>query len=236
MKPGSCRQKTFRAGCAPTILLMLIAAAANAETQSSTNPGAPNCVAAGSQRPEAANDHAIDSNNYPLLSWMNGEAGNVMLDFRINVDGTVDDVTVARSSGSARLDGAAVDAVNGHWRYKPVVFGGKPVACRYRAIVAWRIPLDPLQWAKFGYGVVQMHAPDYPPGVSSQTGGITAILMTIGVDGSMLDAKVVHSSGIPELDSAAMTALKNQRWPITPAKMQGTALKSVVGLLVVWSP
>jgi TonB family protein len=167
---------------------------------------------------------------------MNGEAGDVLLDFRINLDGSVGDVRVESSSGSARLDGAAVDAVSDHWRYRPVVSGGKPVACRYRAMVAWRIPLDPLEWAKSGFGVVQMHAPDYPAGVSPRIGGITATLMTVGIDGSVLDAKVVHSSGYPELDSAAITAMKNRRWPITPAKLQGAALKSVVGVLVIWSP
>jgi TonB family protein len=228
------RQSTF-SGTAARILLILSASSAIAETQP-TAPSEPYCVPLTSQKPEPANNHAIDSSNYPLLSWMSGEAGNVMLDFRINTDGSVGDVRVEHSSGSARLDGAAVDAVSGHWRYKPVVSGGKPVSCRAQAVIAWRIPLDPREWAKAGFGVVQMHAPDYPPGVSSRTGGVTGILMTVGADGSMLDSRIVHSSGYPELDSAAVTAMKNRRWPITPAKMQGAPLKSVVGVLVVWSP
>lgn len=229
------RQGRFGAVGAATMLFALAAPAANAQTQPAGR-SEPYCVALTSQKPEAANNHAIDSSNYPLLSWMNGEAGDVMLDFRINADGSVGDVKVERSSGSVRLDGAAVDAISGHWRYNPVVSAGKAIACRHHAMVAWRLPLDPLEWAKAGFGVVQMHAPDYPPGISSRTGGVTGILMTVGTDGSMLDSRVVHSSGYPELDSAAVTAMKNRRWPITPAKMQGAALKSVVGVLVVWSP
>lgn len=227
-------QRSFGGITAATILFVLVGSA-NAETQPTTR-SEPFCIALTSEKPEAANNHAIASSNYPLLSWMNAEAGDVMLNFRINTDGSVDDVRVERSSGSARLDGAAVDAVRGQWRYKPVISEGHPVACRQLAKVAWRIPMDPLEWAKFGFGVVRMHAPDYPPGVSSRTGGITAILMTVGADGSILDSRIVHSSGYPELDSAAVMAMRNRKWPITPAKIQGAALKSAVGVLVVWSP
>jgi TonB family protein len=188
------------------------------------------------QKPVSANDHAIDPNNYPLLSMMNGEAGNVVLDFRINTDGSVGDVKVARSSGFAALDGAAGDAVAEHWRYKPLLSGDHPVSCRHQAQVAWRIPVDPALFASYGYAVVQMHTSDYPAGISPRTAeGITGVMLTIGKDGAVLEERIVHSSGYPELDSALMAAAKNGKWKIAPAAMNGTPLRCAIGLLIEWS-
>lgn len=222
--------------CVAVFLVLAISATCAAQQRQPATPVDTRCESKTTQKPIPANDHAIDSNNYPLLSMMNGEAGNVILDFRINTDGSVDDVKVARSSGSATLDGAAVDAVSGHWRYQPLSSDGRPISCRHQAEVAWRIPVDPALFASYGYAVVQMHAADYPAGISPRTAeGITGMMLTIGKDGAILEEHVVHSSGYPELDSAAATAAKNGKWKIAPAAMNGTPLRSAIGLLVEWS-
>ena len=67
---------------------------------------------------------------YPQLSRRLGEEGQVLLDLLVRADGSVGEISVRRSSGSSRLDQAALDAVR-HWRYLPAHRGGEAIAFRY---------------------------------------------------------------------------------------------------------
>jgi protein TonB len=60
---------------------------------------------------------------YPSASRRAGEQGTVMLKILIGEDGRARDVQVERSSGFARLDDAAVDAVR-KWRFAAAVKNG----------------------------------------------------------------------------------------------------------------
>ncbi|MCI4588688.1 energy transducer TonB [Sphingobium sp. BYY-5] len=63
---------------------------------------------------------------YPIESRRKHEQGTVVLTLILGLDGAVESVTLAQSSGSSRLDNAARDAVKG-WRWKPTIRGGQPV-------------------------------------------------------------------------------------------------------------
>lgn len=54
----------------------------------------------------------------------------MLLELLVQDDGTVTDVSVKQSSGYARLDRAAVDAVQ-RWRYTPAQQNGQPIEYRY---------------------------------------------------------------------------------------------------------
>ena len=69
---------------------------------------------------------------YPVESRRKREQGTVVLALTLGVDGTVESIAINRSSGHARLDTAARDAVRG-WRWQPTIRGGQPV--RVRGIV-----------------------------------------------------------------------------------------------------
>ncbi len=69
---------------------------------------------------------------YPVESRRKREQGTVVLALTLGVDGTVESIAIDRSSGHARLDTAARDAVRG-WRWQPTIRGGQPV--RVRGIV-----------------------------------------------------------------------------------------------------
>ncbi|MFO8025480.1 TonB family protein [Thiohalophilus sp.] len=64
---------------------------------------------------------------YPRASLRQGEQGNVRLRVRVGPDGEPQEVKLARSSGSARLDRAALEAVK-RWRFEPARRGGTAVA------------------------------------------------------------------------------------------------------------
>lgn len=63
---------------------------------------------------------------YPVESRRKHEQGTVVLALTLGLDGAVENIAIARSSGFDRLDRAARDAVKG-WRWKPQVRGGRPV-------------------------------------------------------------------------------------------------------------
>jgi protein TonB len=64
---------------------------------------------------------------YPLASRRLGEQGEVLLRVEIGADGQARQVLLARSSGSARLDAAAMAAVR-EARFNPYTEGGVPLA------------------------------------------------------------------------------------------------------------
>ncbi|WP_460986602.1 energy transducer TonB [Sphingobium sp. TomTYG75] len=63
---------------------------------------------------------------YPIESRRKREQGTVILSLTLGVDGAVESLTIAQSSGFSRLDAAAREAVRS-WRWKPMVRDGQPV-------------------------------------------------------------------------------------------------------------
>lgn len=63
---------------------------------------------------------------YPPISRRSGEEGKVLLKVRVSPQGTALDVAVSKSSGFARLDNAALEAVN-RWRFVPAKRGDEAI-------------------------------------------------------------------------------------------------------------
>lgn len=56
---------------------------------------------------------------YPTVSFRLGEQGVTELAVTVDTEGSAKEVSVKKSSGSNRLDQAAIDYVRSHWRWKP---------------------------------------------------------------------------------------------------------------------
>jgi len=83
--------------------------------------------------------HNCDS-YYPDLSRRLNETGNVMVSYDVGADGSISNVRVAKSSGSDRLDQAAVSCVSTKWRNTPAMQGDTPVATpNHQAIVQFQM-------------------------------------------------------------------------------------------------
>lgn len=65
---------------------------------------------------------------YPPISVRLGEEGTVRLRIALDSSGRVHAVNVLKTSGSERLDNAALSWVAKHWRYAPATHAGRPVA------------------------------------------------------------------------------------------------------------
>ncbi len=76
---------------------------------------------------------------YPDIARRLNEQGTVHLNIAVGADGRVGQVQVTQSSGSDRLDQAAVDWVARYWRYEPATTGGKPVSAVVQAAIVFNL-------------------------------------------------------------------------------------------------
>ncbi len=74
--------------------------------------------------------HAVEMPRpiYPSAARRHGEQGTVGCRIHIDASGSVDEVEILLSSGSDRLDRAAIDAL-ARWRFEPAYEDGSPVSC-----------------------------------------------------------------------------------------------------------
>ncbi len=117
---------------APDIVIMQETAPTNTITAQSKVATAPISSPVSYGRPHTCQQ------NYPSISQRLGEEGVTLLAFTVTAEGTTANITVAKSSGSERLDTAAVNCA-ADWHYKPAIEAGKPVAVGLRANVQWRL-------------------------------------------------------------------------------------------------
>ena len=75
---------------------------------------------------------------YPKGAQQRGEQGDVILEIRVNAEGTVDDVRVSSSSGFAELDEAAVKTAKAA-KFSPARSGHDPVASTARLRLQFKL-------------------------------------------------------------------------------------------------
>ncbi|MEI9994540.1 MAG: energy transducer TonB [Rhizomicrobium sp.] len=83
-------------------------------------------------KPENCRDH------YPFFARILGDEGTTELAFTVSADGTVRDVKVAKSSGSERLDDAAVECV-AKWHYRPAIQDSQLADAPMTVKVGWNL-------------------------------------------------------------------------------------------------
>lgn len=76
---------------------------------------------------------------YPSLDRRLNHEGTMMLALSIGADGSVNDATIAHSSGYDGLDQAAIAWVKAHWRYKPATKGGVAIPSSTNAAVTFKL-------------------------------------------------------------------------------------------------
>lgn len=77
--------------------------------------------------------------DYPAAATRLGEEGATGLNLFIAADGSVAEVKLVSSSGSTRLDDAAIKHAQRNWRFSPCTEGDKPIACWFQTKLIWRI-------------------------------------------------------------------------------------------------
>jgi periplasmic protein TonB len=95
-------------------------------------------AAAPSTPPLPITPHEVTAADYPVESLPAQEVGTARVDYLVRVDGTVGDPIVTQSSGSPRLDQAAINIVS-RWRFRPAAENGRPVEARLFANVVFQL-------------------------------------------------------------------------------------------------
>lgn len=99
-------------------------------------------LATGAAEPSTApvpiTPHEVTAADYPVESLPAQEVGTARVDYVVRVDGTVSDTMIAQSSGSPRLDQAAITIVS-RWRFRPATENGRPVEARLYANVVFQL-------------------------------------------------------------------------------------------------
>lgn len=76
---------------------------------------------------------------YPSASLRLGEEGATGLRLYINEKGKVIEVQLASSSGSDRLDNAAIAHAKRNWKFSPCMEGNRAVACWHQTKLVWKL-------------------------------------------------------------------------------------------------
>jgi protein TonB len=102
--------------------------------------------------PPVVRTDSCETPSYPAASLRAGEAGKVSLSFLIDVTGKVLESRVERSSGHARLDEAARNALE-LCKFSPGTFDSKPERAWARMQYDWKIdlPTGAITWTKLEF-------------------------------------------------------------------------------------
>jgi TonB family protein len=135
--------------------------------------------------------------------------GTTLVAFKIDVDGNVRGTLVAKTSGNADLDNAAVQCA-GTWKYRPATHNGLPVEFSWQANVQWR--LHDGTRAEMIARACEKFLSSHPDLPQTQP-RVTGVTFRVMPDGSTSDVKIAQSSGDNILDDAAARCTAASRFP-----------------------
>jgi TonB family protein len=135
---------------------------------------------------------------YPKDTLRAEEEGKTAVRLHVAASGELRGVSLVRSSGSARLDQAVIDAMS-RCRFAPGRQGGAAVEGDFTIEYVWRLepPTD------------RICRPVYPAAsIEAEEQGMTALEFHVGENGKASDIRVATSSGYERLDAASIEALR----------------------------
>ena len=166
---------------------------------------------------------------YPVEAQRREEAGTTEMLVTLNADGSPIGVEITRSSGSSRLDEAAVTHVQRVWRWQPA-----KSSCRPAVRIVWTLlPEDGVMDAA---AILNPPLAEYPAEAQKlERQTIVGVVASIASDGALLEVRLVQSSGIPALDARTLEFVRG-RYSWTPVQISGKPVRSEIRLVVRWFP
>ncbi|HWA90984.1 MAG TPA: TonB family protein [Rhizomicrobium sp.] len=155
--------------------------------------------------------------------------GTTTLSYRVLVTGKPWNITVAKSSGNAGLDAAAVQCV-ATWLYEPATRDGKPFDTPWQSNVQWKVEGVALAAPK----PADAHVCDNYPHAAVWNGseGKAIVSFRVATDGTVKSPRIVRSTGDAELDAAGLACVAG--WHYVPATNEGTPVEVEWRAQVAW--
>jgi TonB family protein len=163
--------------------------------------------------------------DYPAASLASHTEGLTSVAFRIATDGSIHEVSVSKSSGSADLDQAAV-ACASLWRYRPALQNGKAVEAPWKADIVWRIQETSPLAAQF------THRCDGPASSAHELDEAD-IVFNVAATGAVKNVSVARSSGWPDFDAQLARCVSS--WVYVPASENGRPIEAMWGARFDWN-
>jgi TonB family protein len=195
---------------------------------------------------------SVPDHHYPFPSLVANEEGRSVVSITVAADGRVTEVKIISSSGSPRLDQAALQVAKSQWVFAPTAERQLPDPDTLTVNIDWTLPFDDFDLAVPAVGPGQVPlllvselrggvappqamqqpgitADDYPlESIRNNEQGTIGVRIFIKEDGVPGEVEVLVSSGYPRLDEAARTMIL-RRWRYRPATRNGVPIAS-------WTP
>jgi TonB family protein len=185
-------------------------------------------------RPMALTSHVLTNEDYPPLSLATNETGDTTLKYVVKPDGSTTSIKVTGSSGSLRLDDAAVTFV-GKFKFKPAVTDGKPVACTNEIMLRWMLnPVDkPAGNPALLASAIYPEKEDFPSGAfdRKEEGLVIATIYTPVSGASTYYIRT--GTAFEDLNKATLDLLKKQT--LVRPTINGKAVSAMILVPVMWS-
>lgn len=179
---------------------------------------------------DALQDYLVKNVNYPEDARLKRQEGRVLVDFVVEVDGSITDVTVARSSGFEALDAEAKRVVSSMSKWTPGVYKGVAVRTKFTQPVVFRLDVPTAD-------AIDVQ-PEFPGGMDAlvsymskgvkypedcKEGGIEGRVIVefiVAADGKVCNVLVAESSNNSSLDAEAVRVVTSMpNWK--PGKKDG---------------
>lgn len=168
---------------------------------------------------------------YPQSAVADRAEGTTTLSFRITDAGATKAIAIAKSSGNAELDTAAVLCVSG-WRYLPAKQDGKPIEVPWQANVQWKLSGDDAASAPVPADAHVCR--NYPhSSVWREAQGKAVVNFQVMPDGTVQSAVLAQSTGDADLDAAALSCVA--AWHYKPALRDGQPVQAAWAAQVEWT-
>jgi len=168
---------------------------------------------------------------YPEMSVLTNEDGTTLVEVLIGADGVPLQTKLVTSSGSLRLDEAALAHVKNVWRWNSPTHNCQPVQVSTRISIKWDLRNAPNTAPE--PATIVMDKADYPAGALArhEQGSLGLIVMVLH-DGQVAFTRMTQSSGFPELDAKSQDIIKGMHW--TPATLQGKPIDTALFIISTW--
>lgn len=170
---------------------------------------------------------------YPKDAIARNAQGTARLSFDVGVDGTVQNLKIAQSSGDASLDQAAITCASS-WRYTPAMQNGQPVVKPWSASVVWALRggdgsmIDPvLKDPRRPICAEARGDPEY-----TATRMPANVVLQVSAEGDVTSAGVWDSSGDKIFDAYVVSCTK--QWKFQPVTVNGTPVQTLTHFWVTW--
>jgi TonB family protein len=168
---------------------------------------------------------------YPTVSQRLGEHGTVQLQVLIDKFGVPVEVAIGKSSGSPRLDKAALAKVRDDWRWQPLTGECETSGVATAVDVVWNLASTDL--LRVSMPIIYATGSDYPESAQNQKEeGVAVVAVALSETGVVLQNTLLADSGFPELDAMALQIALRQKYQ--PAVINGKPVPGITYITVAF--